>query len=195
MNPNPISPNEYDERRIAGLTDFRCERCNNRWPYDLLDRPTYEATGHRVDSVNCAYDPPDRSVKDTIAAHATEEGVRLTEMNVDESARRLGEAPSSVLVPGWSVLETLTSTAGNWPEPAQLTAGGSSVVVTLTGYNHSSSDTIEYGHAGITDAIAPSRNVDATETTLTVHASGGVPSGYYDLRVNELPYRKFFRVA
>lgn len=195
MNANPVSPNEYDDQRLAGLTDFRCERCGNRWPYDLLDRATYEKTGRRVDSVNCAYDPPDRSAKDVIAAHAKEEGVLLTAANVEESARRLAEAPSSVILPNLSVLETLTSTAGDWPEPTELTAGGASVVVTITGYNHSSDDVIEYGHAGITDAIAPSRNVAATTTTLTVHASGAVPQGYYDLKFNVNPYRRFFRVV
>lgn len=194
MNPFPTSPNEFDEQRLAGLTDFRCERCHNRYPYEMLDRPTYEATGRRVDTINCAYDPPDRSSKDRIAAQATEEGIMLTAQNVEESARRIGEALASSLTDGVSVLETITSSFGEWPIGVQLSAGGASAIVTLGGYNHSSADVIEYGHAGITDAVAPSRNVAATETTLTIHVSGAVPLGYYDLRVNSLPYRQFFRV-
>lgn len=189
-----ISPNEFDDQRLAELTDFRCERCESRWPYSLLDRPTYEQTGRRVCSVNCAYDPPNSALRDVVAAHAKEEGIQLTAQNVEESARRLGEAPSSVIVPSLSVLETLTSTAGDWPDPATLTAGGPSIVVTVTGYNHATSDVIEYGHAGITDAIAPSRNAAATVTTLTVQASGATPAGYYDFRFNVNPYRRFFRV-
>lgn len=194
MNPFPISPNELDEQRLAGLTDFRCEKCNNRYPYEMLDRATLDAIGRRVCSVNCAYDPPDRSVKDQIAARAKEEGVMLTVQNVEESARRIGEAPASSLMDGVSVLETISSAFGEWPIAVQLSAGGASAIITITGYNHSSADVIEYGHAGITDAVAPSRNVAATETTLSVHASGAVPMGYYDLRFNSLPYRLFFRV-
>ena len=190
MGRQAISPNDYDEQRLAGLTDFRCEICNDRWPYDMLDEPTYAAIGRRVCKANCNYDPP-HNQGDIIEAREIVELTKLTADNVAESAQRLGRAPvGASLVASVPVIESITSPSGTYPVPVDLTVGGASVVVTLNGLNHSSDDEISYSSA-VTDASAVSRT--ETATTLTVQSTEG-PAGYYDLTFNGNVYRNVFRV-
>lgn len=92
------------------------------------------------------------------------------------------------------------------PEPRTLTAGGSSAQLTITGRNLATTDTIEYGHAGITNASAASLtpvtyDSDGNTNTphwdvlvLTVQASGATPPGLYSLEYEDVLYHNVFDV-
>lgn len=92
------------------------------------------------------------------------------------------------------------------PSPRRLTAGGSAAVLTITGTRLLSTDTIVYGHVGITNSIAAvltpvtyDGNGNALTPfvdtlTLTVVASGAVPPGLYTLLYNSSIFRNVFDV-
>jgi hypothetical protein len=190
MGRASVSPNDYDDQRLAGLTDFRCEKCQNRWPLEMVDEPTLAATGRKLCSVNCAYSPPHEQ-KQQIGARHKAELAQITAEHASESASRIAKASASSLMAGVPAVESLSSSFGTYPTPTELTIGGGHVTVTITGINFSSADTIAYGSAGIVNHAAVSRTT--TTTTLTVKATSG-PAGYYGLTFNGNSFPNVFRV-
>lgn len=92
------------------------------------------------------------------------------------------------------------------PEPRRLTIGGAAAALTITGQQLASTDAISYGHAGITNSIAPALtpvtyDSDGNALTpfrdvlvLTVQASGAVPAGLYSLTYADTIYYNVFDV-
>ena len=92
------------------------------------------------------------------------------------------------------------------PAPRRLTRGGSSATLTIYGSGLQTTDTIAYGHAGITNASAAvltpvTYDSDGNALTpfedvlvLTVQASGAVPLGYKTLTYNDVIHHNAFDV-
>jgi len=92
------------------------------------------------------------------------------------------------------------------PEPRRLTRGGASATLTISGSGLAATDTITYGHAGITNASAASLTPVTYDSegnpespyedvlVLTVQASVAVPAGLYSLVYNDVTYRNIFDV-
>lgn len=78
------------------------------------------------------------------------------------------------------------------PGILELSPGGASATLELTGTNLSSDDTLDYGYSELVDASAPV--FTATLVTLEIEANAGATPGYYDLTYNGQVFRKAFRV-
>lgn len=107
---------------------------------------------------------------------------------------------------GWFDDTTLAALVEFSAKPLLLTRGGPAVVLTIQGTNLAADDTIVYGHAGITDSVAPALtpvtyDSDGNALTpfvdvlvLTVQASVAVPVGLYALTYEGDVYQRCFDV-
>lgn len=77
------------------------------------------------------------------------------------------------------------------PRPLELTAGGASGTLALTGVNLATGDTIDYGHASITGVVTVN---SSTSVSIAVTAAGGLAAGYYDLTYEDSVFRNVFLV-
>jgi len=191
MSHPSISPNVFDDDRLADgqLLDFRCESCEGRYPFDLL----VIEDGHKVCKPNCAHDTP-LSERERLAAEAQLEATRLTTDNIERNTERLGRGNLYSLMDGVSVCTKLASGSTIYPVQIQLVSGGPSVSLALTGVGFSTSDVVTSSHSGITFS-AGTISTDQLSWTLTVAASGLVPTGNYIFYFNGARFPDAFRVT
>lgn len=149
---------------------FRCDRCDRVVPDSLL----VEQDGYSLCRTLCA-DEMSR----------TEDNLRLAmQLAETDSMAPNADPPTSAFDGAVSITATPT-----WPVTVKNDAGA--VALAFTGVNLSSSVAISYGHAGITDASAPSW----TSTTLALSLQAtGVPDDYYDVTIGGSTYRRVLRV-
>jgi len=124
----------------------------------------------------------------------------------NEAARITSRYAAPPKFPGWYDVTVLPALVEFDVRPLLLHRGGSSAVLTISGTNLTASDTLAYGHAGITNAAAPvlypvtldgdGNAVDpfVDILVLTVQASGGVPVGSYSLTHEGSTYSDTFSV-
>lgn len=147
------------EERLAN-DSFRCDRCSLLNPL-----PARVQDGHRL----C------RRCWDVMSPHEAQEALA-------EGAERAGARPMVSLPYGITgAFAGASSVTRISPTTLNLTKGGASGTVTLTGVNFSASDTVAASNANIT----VSKSVDsATQITLTISASGATPAGDHSLTFN-----------
>lgn len=175
----PVSPNDFDEERIEhGLTDFRCEKCQGRYPRRLL----VIQDGRRLCKPNCAYtySPSETQV---IAAQASVIAADLYASTVSQAMSELGQAPVGSLMTGVSALLDIKSPTTAYPDMIPLSPGGASVVMTGVGFNFQSTDTIVFNTVHIT-LTTPVISTDLTTFTTTIAADSLCQRGNYDLLFN-----------
>lgn len=195
-----ISPHEFDDERVAGLTDFRCERCMSRYPLTLLKIQD----GIRLCRVNCATRlSPDETTLEDAAAYG--EAAELSAGEKHEIAERYALAPVWSLMQNVSAIESISTVAsGAYPNPILLVHGGAAVAVTFTGVNFQTIDALTFSNAGITgSSLVRVGTPDPQDSTVTLYlsctsnvsASGAVSPGYYDLLFNNNRFRDAIRVT
>jgi hypothetical protein len=133
--------------------------------------------------------------RDLMRAAASELAAQMTERYA---------APSRFGI--WLDDRTLTALIDFSARPVVLHRGGAAVALTIAGSNLAADDVIVYGHAGITDSVAPSLTPvtygsDGNALTpfvdvlvLTVAASVAVPIGLYSMTYDDTEYRNCFDV-
>jgi hypothetical protein len=127
---------------------------------------------------NCAY-PMALSDRNILSAQRRAEAAQLT-----------AEHAAPLRYPGKTEMDGVPALEGTSPQPITVAPGGSGSL-TLTGVNLSASDTITFGHAGITgSAYTPA----TTTATITVNVDGAVPRGTYSLTFNGARYPNVVRV-
>jgi hypothetical protein len=180
--------------QLANGNNFACVKCSERWLESEIKYQDGVESDFRCP--NCYEDNGGELARDADRAAASELAALISEQH---------EIPPKH--PGWAdefseVCTILTFS----PEPRTLTKGGASAVLTITGRNLATTDTITYGHAGITNASAASLTpvtFDSNGNTvaphwdvlvLTVQASGAVTNGLHTLTYNDVLYRNVFDV-
>jgi hypothetical protein len=190
----PYPVHYVSREELANSQCWTCVVCSERWPEKRMRFQDGIESDRRCP--NCYEDGGGTIARNLDRAAAADIAARITEQYA---------APPRF--PGWFdetdavvVLTTFT------PEPRRLTRGGASETLTIKGSGLATTDTIEYGHAGITNASAaaltpvtydgdgnPESPYEDT-LVLTVHASGAVPVGLYSLTYNDVVYRNVFDV-
>lgn len=188
MGHYPTPPSSFTEARLAGLTDFRCQVCEGRYPMEFH----VEQDGADICSVNCAYTySPQETV--VLAQQARAEAARITAEYIVMAADARASAPNHSLMDGVSACTGVASGTTAYPAQIALTAGGSPVALVLTGIGFTSADALTASHAGITFGAAVISTDQLTWTT-TVVASGAVTKGDQDFLFNGTRFPKAFRV-
>lgn len=183
-----------DPIEVRNSRTFFCVLCSERWPERQMFLQDGIAEDHRCP--NC-YEPNGGKIeRDLQRAAASELAAAITT-----------RFASPARFPEW--LDAITSVRvldSFTPEPRRLTVGGSSAVLTITGSGLTATDTIVYGHAGITNAVSPllvpvTYDSDGNAVSpyhdvlsLTVQASGAVPVGAYSLTYDDITYNGVFDV-
>lgn len=190
----PHPPQEFEEERLAALTNFRCQRCTERYP----NTPEFLVIqdGIRLCRPNCAFDHSP-SEWDMIHANAIVEATELDSAYVKAYTDQLANAPNWSLMDGVSALTSLDFTVAgrptSYPDPIPLVPGGSGVAVTGGGIGFTSADTLTFSNVNIS-ATTPSIAADQTSFTTTISASSPCPFGDYALLFNGNTYPKAIRV-
>ena len=173
---------EYnDERLNNAITEFRCQRCGDRYP----NTPAFLVIqdGARVCRPNCAYDysPSETQI---IADQSKIEADEIWSSMQEAIASQTGDAQSFSYMTNQPAVETISTVAnGQYPNPVLLSPGGAGVLVTVTGVYFTSSDTISFSDSHIT-ATAQSVATNQLSFTTTVTASSLCPRGDFDLFIN-----------
>lgn len=161
---------------------FRCERCDRVFP--ISDQMVWQ-DGYRLCRDYCA---------DLMSGTEVDLAVASYESVKDSySPVPYGLTAPLVSVPTVTSMEDASGNTVDQVNPIQINNGGANVVLKLNGVNLSSSDTIAYGDAGITDASAVAYNAGGTLCTLTLTASGATP-GETSLTYNGVVYRDRLRI-
>ncbi len=171
-----------------------CVICTERWPERLIQAQDGIESDRRCP--NC-FEPNGGTIaRDLDRAAAAELASSITE--------RFAAPPRFPFeFDPWSEVRVLDTFS---PEPLRLTRGGAAAALTITGQQLAASDTVTYGHAGLTNSVAPALTVvtydsDGNALTpfrdvlvLTVQASGAVPAGLYGLVYEGSTYYGVFDV-
>lgn len=171
-----------------------CSICTERWPVRQIQAQDGIESDRRCPN---HFEPNGGSLaRDLDRAAASDISTAIT--------MRFAEPPKFPFeFDPWDDVRVLDSFS---PEPRRLTAGGAAAVLTITGSNLASNDTIVYGHAGITNSVAPALtpvtyDSDGNALTpfhdvlvLTVQASIAVPPGLYKLTYEDAVYYNIFDV-
>ena len=149
---------------------FRCDRCDRVVPEAL----PVEQDGYSLCRTLCA---DERSV--------TEDNIRLAEQlaQTDTYAPN-DDPPSSPFTDAVSITSTPT-----WP--VRITNDVTTATLNFVGVGFTSGMTISYGHAGITDDVAPV--ITATTLVLELVATG-VPAGLYNLTIAGKTYYRVLEI-
>ena len=182
-------PEVFEDQRLAGLTDFRCQVCQGRYPYELH----VDQDGADVCKPNCAYKYTPSETQ-LLAGEARSEAAQITSQTLTRAAQQLGDAPNHSLMDGVSACTRITSNLIRYPVQIPLVAGGSSAPFVLTGIAFTSADLLTASHTGITFGAAVI-GTDLTTWTTTVVASGAVTKGDQDFLFNGTRFPKAFRVS
>jgi hypothetical protein len=196
MTRTAHAPQEFEEERLAALTNFRCEKCLGRYP----NTPQFLVIqdGARLCRPNCAFDHS-KSEWDVIAANAIRDATAMDTAYVKEYSEQLANAPNWSLMDGVSALTDITFTIDDidqsYPTPIPLSPGGS-IVIGGNGIGFTSADTITFSGAGslYLSISTPSISTDQTSFTTTITADTLCPLGDYDLLFNASIYRNAVRV-
>lgn len=181
----------YDEERLSSdvLADFRCERCQGRYP----NTPEFLVVqdGAKLCRVNCAYreSPSEREI---LRQEGTIETAQLTADAITGAAQLYAKAGNWSLMDGVSAITSVVSGTTTYPAPIAISPGGS-VPITATGIAFTIADVISYSTGGLSNNT-PTISPDQTSMTFTVTASGALALGDYDLLFNGTRFPKMFRV-
>jgi hypothetical protein len=179
----------FDEERLspANLTDFRCDKCLARWP---LSQHVFQ-DGLHVCKPNHAVE----ATKDERDVQRAKDDARCAALDAEEeaeAARLLAEAPNWSLMEGVPLVESIAAGAVAYPEPFALAPGGA-VAVTVTGYNLTSTDVIEYSTLSLSHGSVVISG-DQTAATFTVTAHPAIVRSDYDFLYNGARYPRAFRI-
>lgn len=182
-----VSPQEIAESQC-----WTCVVCSERWPESRMRFQDGIENDRRCP--NCYEEGGGGIARDKDRAAASELAAQITE--------KFAAPPK---FPFWfDETSSVAALLSFSPEPRRLTIGGGTQTLTITGTGLASTDTIEYGHAGITatasltpvtyDSNGNAESPYVDTLVLTAQASGGVPAGLYSLTYNDVVYRNVFDV-
>lgn len=184
-----------EERFSSSVDDelWACGVCAAMWPSKQM---------HFQDGIES-----DRRCPNHFAAKGGELARTLAQAAASEKAAAItSQYAAPPKFPGWLDGTPPAALVEFSARPLTLVRGGPSAVLTIDGTNLATDDTIEYGHAGITDAVAPALTpvtydgdgnalapfVDVL--VLTVQASVAVPLGFHSLTYEGSEYDATFDV-
>lgn len=191
----PIAAMTHEQRFRSSPNEelWRCVICDTLWP----SRQIRFQDGIESDRRCPNHYAPDGGeiARDLRRAAASELAASLT-----------AQYAAPPLYGGWADPTTAAALLTFSARPLRLSRGGPAVALTIEGTNLAADDEITYGHAGVTDSVAPALtpvtyDSDGNALTpfvdvlaLTVQASVAVPAGLYALIYEGGTYQRCFDV-